>query len=628
MHEGDFFQQALVYLAAAVISVPIAKKLGLGSVLGYLLAGIVIGPFGFHLIGEEGQDVMHFAEFGVVMMLFLIGLELRPSLLWKMRIPILGLGGAQVGLTALIVLGLGILTGLSWQAALAIGLTLALSSTAIVLQTLNEKNLAKTTGGKNVFSVLLFQDIAIIPILAFLPLLAVLPPDPAIQALSKEQHIWTSGLPGWGQTLVVFGAITGIVLAGNFIISPLFRIIAKTGLREIFTAAALLLVISIAILMTKVGLSPALGTFLAGVLLAQSEYRHELETDIEPFKGLLLGLFFMAVGASVDFHLIGSKPMVIAQLVIGLILLKFIVLFIIGKLFRMGLDNNFLFAFSLAQGGEFAFVLFSFAVNHQVLESDTANTLIAVVALTMALTPLIMLLNEKLIQPRFGTKEKSSRPEDAIDEENPIIIAGFGRMGSVIGRFIQSCGMKATYLDIDPDNVDFLRRLGLKVYYGDASRADLLQAAGAEKARILIIAVNDPDKTTEIAETAKKKFPHLEIFSRALDWDNAYDLYDLEIPHVYKETFETAMRIATDAAGSLGYRKHQVTRLAKKFKKIDEDAIKQFAVTRRANKSYLQDVKQHYEDLENLMLMEQENIQKDKDLGWDASSLIEEYGKK
>lgn len=416
MHEGGFFYQAFVYLTAAVVSVPVAKRLGLGSVLGYLIAGIIIGPFVLGLVGEEGQDVMHFAEFGVVMMLFLIGLELQPALLWKLRVPILGLGGLQVGLTAVLILGAGIALGLAWQTALALGLTLALSSTAIVLQTLNEKGLMKTAGGQNSFSVLLFQDIAVIPILAVMPLLAT---GHAAAASGDGHHAttWVEGLPIWAQTGVVLGVVVLIILAGQYLISPLFRIIARTRLREIFTAAALLLVIGIALLMTQVGLSPALGTFLAGVVLAQSEYRHELETDIEPFKGLLLGLFFIAVGASIDFNLIAADPLLITRLVVALILLKFLVLFVTGKFFRMSLDNNLLFAFALAQGGEFAFVLFSFAVQNQVIPPAVANPMIAVVAVSMALTPLLMLINEKLIQPRFGTTEKAARAADEIDEK-------------------------------------------------------------------------------------------------------------------------------------------------------------------------------------------------------------------
>ena len=421
MHEGGFFFQAFVYLAAAVISVPIAKRLGLGSVLGYLLAGIFIGPFGFHFVGQEGQDVMHFAEFGVVMMLFLIGLELQPKLLWKLRFPILGLGGFQVLLTSSIILVVSIVVGLSWQTGLVVGMILSLSSTAIVLQTLNEKGLMKTDGGQNSFSVLLFQDIAVIPMLAVIPLLAIESVNSLTTSENSHADSWVSNLSVIEQTGVILLAIAGIILVGIYLIRPIFRIIAKTGLREIFTAAALLLVIGIAILMTNVGLSPALGTFLAGVVLAGSEYRHELESDIDPFKGLLLGLFFIAVGASIDFNLIAANPLFILGLVICLIVIKFLVLFILGKFYKMGLDNNFLFSFALAQGGEFAFVLFSFSVQNNVLSSEVANPLIAVVALSMAVTPLLMLINEKILQPKIGTKESDQKSADEIDEENSVI---------------------------------------------------------------------------------------------------------------------------------------------------------------------------------------------------------------
>ena len=573
MHDGGFFYQALVYLGAAVISVPIAKRLGLGSVLGYLLAGIIIGPFGIALIGSEGQSVMHFAEFGVVMMLFLIGLELEPSLLWKLRVPILGLGSAQVIGTTVLITIIGLFSGLSWQMSLAIGMTLALSSTAIAMQSLNEKNLTKTDGGQKTFSVLLFQDIAVIPMLAFMPLLAMAVSSSANQ---PEHHTLIDGLPVWLQTVSVLGIIVLIIILGKYLVGPIFRFIAKSELREIFTAAALLLVIGIAVVMTQVGLSPALGTFLAGVVLAQSEYRHELETDIEPFKGLLLGLFFIAVGASIDFQLIADSPILITVLVITLIFVKFIVLFVVGKSFKMKLDNNFLFTFTLAQGGEFAFVLFSFAVQNNVLTDGIASPLVAVVALTMALSPLIMLINEKLIQPRFGTKEKSDREEDEIEEENQIIIAGFGRVGSVIGRFLQANGVQATYLDIDPDNVDFLRKLGLKVYYGDASRFDLLKAAGAADARILIVAVDHSEKGIEIVETAQKHFPHLKIIVRSNSWKDAFEYMDLGIDQVYRETFETSLKIGVETLNELGFRSYQVTRASKKFARRDIKALKEF----------------------------------------------------
>lgn len=630
MSEGGFFFQAFVYLSAAVISVPIAKKLGLGSVLGYLIAGVVIGPFVLGLIGEEGQDVMHFAEFGVVMMLFLIGLELQPALLWKLRGPILGMGGSQVVVTALLIMFISLFSGLLWQTSLALGLTLALSSTAIVLQTLNEKGLMKTETGQNAFSVLLFQDIAVIPILAFFPLLAVVSNTQVASHDADAQHSTNivAGLPIWAQTAVVLGVVVLIVIAGRYLISPAFRLIARTRLRELFTAAALLLVIGIAILMTSVGLSPALGTFLAGVVLAQSEYRHELETDIEPFKGLLLGLFFIAVGASIDFQLIADNPMLITLLVVALIVLKFIVLFILSRFFKMGLDNGLLFSFALAQGGEFAFVLFSFAVQNNVIGSDVANPMIAVVALTMALTPLLMLINEKLIQPRFGTKEINGREADKINKKNNVIIAGFGRVGSTIGRFLQANGVHATYLDIDPDNVDLIRKIGLKVFYGDASRLDLLHAAGAEDAKLLIIAVDNADKILEIAETSKKHFPNLKIIARSIGWLNAYDLLDAGINDIFRETFDSALRMGVESLTVLGFRKNQTHRAAKTFRKHDERYLRELAKMRDNQKEYINAAKQRIIDLEKLMITEIDNIGKDKDMGWDATSLRAEFSSK
>jgi monovalent cation:proton antiporter-2 (CPA2) family protein len=627
MEDGGIFYQAFIYLTAAVLSVPVAKRLGLGSVLGYLLAGISIGPFVLGLVGREGQDVMHFAEFGVVMMLFLIGLELQPAVLWKLRGPILGMGGLQVGLTSAAVMSIAITLGFPWQTSLAVGLTLSLSSTAIVLQTLNEKGLIKTAGGQNAFSVLLFQDIAVIPILAILPLLAI--GDIGSAANGAEAHhagTWVDGLALWAQTSVMIAVVAAIILAGRYLISPFFRLIAKTKLREIFTAAALLLVIGIALLMTKVGLSPALGTFLAGVVLAQSEYRHQLETDIEPFKGLLLGLFFIAVGASVDFNLIATNPLLITGLVIGLIVLKFVVLFVIGKFFKTSLDNNLLFAFSLAQGGEFAFVLFSFGVQNNVLGTNLANPLIAVVAVSMALTPLLMLINEKLLQPRFGTKEALEKESDEIDEKNKVIIAGFGRVGSIIGRFLQANGIQATYLDIDPDNVDLLRKMGLKVFYGDAARHDMLHAAGAEDAKLLIIAVDNPDKTFEIAETAKKHFPGLDIIVRSSGWFDSYKLIIAGVDHIYRETLDSSLRMAADALCKMGHRRYQTHRAVKTFRKHDERYVRELAEMQHDKKLLIRGVKQRIEDLEKLMLTEMDNVGKDKDLGWDASTLISEYG--
>lgn len=623
MHGDGFFYQAFVYLTAAVIAVPIAKRVGLGSVLGYLIAGVVIGPFVLGLVGEEGQDVMHFAEFGVVMMLFLIGLELQPALLWRMRSSILGLGGMQVLITTILVSGATLVfTDLAWKTALAIGLTLALSSTAIVLQTLNEKGVLKTEGGQNAFSVLLFQDIAVIPILAILPLLAL------SDGVHSEQHLWIDHFSIGVKTLIIIGIIAGIIAAGRYFISPLFRLIAKTRLRELFTAAALLLVISIALLMTQVGLSPALGTFLAGVVLAQSEYRHELETDVEPFKGLLLGLFFIAVGASIDFDLILTDPRLIALLVLGLMVIKFTVLIVLGRLFGMKHDSNFLFTFSLAQGGEFAFVLFSFALQNNVMGHDVTDPLIAAVVISMALTPLLMLINEKLIQPRFGTKEKADMKADAIDNQQDVIIAGFGRFGSFVGRLLQANGVYATYLDVNPDTVEVLRQLGLKVYYGDASRRDLLEAAGADEAKLLIITVDEPEKSMQIAKTAKKHFPHLKILARTTDWYHSFDMMEIGIPDFYREYEDSSLRLGADALKELGFRQYQVQKMVKLFRKKDDQMVRHLFEDRDERKVVLQKSRNFFQNIEKMMQEEQNSLGKDKDLGWDTTAMRNNYKKK
>ena len=629
MYGEGFFFQAFIYLAAAVISVPIAKRLGLGSVLGYLIAGVAIGPFGLQLVGEEGEDVMHFAEFGVVMMLFLIGLELQPSRLWRLRGPIIGMGGLQLGLTAALIMAAGGALGLPWQSALAVGLVLALSSTAIVLQTLSEKGLLKTDGGQSSFAVLLFQDIAVIPLLALLPLLAVhgaFGSAAAPAGMGEHGSTWIEGLPGWAQTLLVLGSVVGLILGGRFLIRPLFRAIAQTRLRELFTAAALLLVIGIALLMTRVGLSPALGTFLAGVVLADSEYRHELEADIDPFKGLLLGLFFIAVGASIDFRLVSSEPVLIGGLVCALIIIKFGVLFVLGKFFKMGFDQNLLLALSLAQGGEFAFVLFTFAYTDGILPKEITGPLIAVVAISMPLTPLLMLLNEKLIQPRFGTRQNLEREPDAIDEENPVIIAGFGRFGNIVGRLLRANGVRATVLDFDSDNVEMLRKLGMKVFYGDATRHELLRAAGAEKAKLLVLALDDPEKNLEMLQIARKHFPHLTILARANGRSDAYELIEAGVNFVYRETFDASLRLGIEVLRLLGFPSYQAYRASKTFRHHDEHALRELATMRHDRKAYISHARERIRDLEEILQEEmQPGTDLKRDLGWDTASLREEF---
>lgn len=620
MDQQSFLFQATIYLAAGVVMVPIAKKLGLGSVLGYLLAGIIIGPAIMGFIGEEGQDIMHFAEFGVVMMLFIIGLELEPALLWKLRKPIIGLGGLQVLITALAIAGIAFALGLHWKISLALGMILSLSSTAIVLQTLKEKGLMKSHAGQSAFSVLLFQDIAVIPMLALFPLLASVP---VTATGSHAADTWVSSLPGWMQTLVVLGSVAVIILAGRYLVRPILRLVAAARLREVFTATALLLVTGIAVLMIKVGLSPALGTFLAGVVLANSEYKHELESDIDPFKGLLLGLFFIAVGASIDFSLVWQQPWLIAALVISLMVIKGIVLFILGKFFRLGVDQNTLLAVALSQVGEFAFVLFSFSLDGGILPKDIVDIMVAVVALSMALTPLVLLVNERIIQPRLNKQSVEEREADIIEEKNPVIIAGFGHFGNTIGRFLRAHKIGTTILDIDGERVEFLRKMGFKVYYGDASRYELLQAAGAADAKIIIITLEPAEKRLEMIETIKKHFPNLRMLVRAENRYDAYDQMNAGMLHIYRETIDTSLRVGVDVMKLLGYRTYTAQRAARTFFRYDESKLKQLSAI-RDQEEYIKTSKSNIEELERLLQGDAVTDAFHSEKGWDEDSLMTE----
>ncbi|TLD69468.1 potassium transporter [Phragmitibacter flavus] len=565
MHHS-FLAQAFIYLLAAIIAVPVAKRLGLGSVLGYLIAGAAIGPFALQFIGDESGDVMHYAEFGVVMMMFVIGLELRPKLLWRLRGPILGTGGSQVLATAVIIAAATLLIGTTWKEAIAIGLILALSSTAIVLQSLAERGQLKTEAGKSAFAVLLFQDIAVIPILAILPILA------SRQIAATSDHHGPQ-LANWQHALLVLGAVALIVGGGRYLVRPIFRYIAATKLREVFTATALTLVIGIALLMQSVGLSPALGTFLAGVMLSDSEYRHELESDIEPFKGLLLGVFFIAVGASLDFALIAAQPIQIATWVTALILLKMLVLFTLARISRMPGQDISLFTLALAQGGEFCFVLLSFAHSNHVLSDTLTKPLTATVALSMAITPFLLMAHEKLLLPRLQRKE-NERPMDSIEsEESQVIIAGFGRFGLTVGRLLRMSGLKATVLDLDSEQIDFLRQIGFKVFYGDASRVDMLTAAGADSAKLFVLAIDDEPKALEIVDTVKKHFPHLTIIARAADRTQTYEMIQRGVPHVYREASGTSLEMATKTLSLLGIPEAEAQRASQHFHELDEQSI-------------------------------------------------------
>jgi monovalent cation:proton antiporter-2 (CPA2) family protein len=612
---GGFFFQAFVYLLAAVISVPIAKRLGLGSVLGYLIAGVAIGPALFNLVGEHG-DVMHFAEFGVVMMLFMIGLELRPNLLWRLRGPILGLGGAQVLATAGVFAGGALMLGVAWPSAITIGLILAMSSTAIVLQSLAERGVLKSSGGQSCFSVLLFQDIAVIPILAAMPVLAkVLEKKGAAMPIAHESAI--SHLPGWAQAAITVAAVAAVIVAGRLLLPFVFRYIAKTKLREIFTASALLLVIGIALLMSIVGLSAALGAFVAGVVLADSEYRHQLEADIEPFKGLLLGLFFISVGAGIDFSLIVHQPTLIGGLVVALIAVKLIVLLALGRAFRMEWSAIWLFAFALAQGGEFCFVLLSMALQQSLLGGSITQPLVAAVALSMALTPLLLGLQAKFIQPLFS-KPKTEREADAIEEQDqPVILAGFGRFGHMCGRLLRANGFGVTVLDSDPDQVELLGRFGMKAFYGDASRLDLLVSAGAERAKIFICAIDDEAKTLEIVDLVRREFPHLKIFARADSRQHAYELINRGVAHVYRETTGSSLELGADALRALGFRANQAHRAARLFKAYDDAGVRELVKHWGDEQTYVSVARQHVENLANVLSNDRRRFATAQDDAWE-----------
>ncbi|MDN3695956.1 monovalent cation:proton antiporter-2 (CPA2) family protein [Vibrio cortegadensis] len=569
-----YFLQAFIYLVAAVIAVPIAKRLGLGSVLGYLIAGVVIGPI-IGLVGEETTTIQHFAEFGVVMMLFLVGLELEPKMLWAMRNRLMGLGGLQVGGTTVVVMGIALYFGQPWTIALTIGLVFALSSTAIVLQTFNEKGLSKTEGGQNAFSVLLFQDIAVIPMLAFIPLLALpelIEQAQSVAANAAEHHEELSlvaGLPGWAYGLVITVSIASVVVGGHFLSRPLFRFVASSGLREIFTATALMLVIGIAALMSLVGLSPALGTFLAGVVLANSEFRHELESNIDPFKGLLLGLFFITVGAGIDFRILLDEFGLIIGLTVGVMALKALVLYLLAFTFRIKNSDRWLFTLSLAQAGEFGFVLLSFTVQNHVLPVDIAQTLSLVVALSMFLTPGLFILFDKAILPRFQQKS-NQREADSIEEKGTVIIAGIGRFGQIINRMLVSNGVKTVVLDHQADQVDLMRQIKTKAYFGDATRPDLLHTAGIEEAAMIVVAIDNQESNLELVKYVKHTYPKVKILARAFDRGHGYLLRQAGADYIESETYHSALEIGAEALRSLGHHPFFVEQQKSTYKNTEE----------------------------------------------------------
>lgn len=616
-------QEAFIFLAAGVVAVPIASRLGLGSVLGYLIAGVMIGPFALGLIGNT-EDIMHFAEFGVVMMLFLIGLELQPPVLWQLRKPILGMGGLQVVGTALAITAVAVLFGFSWQMGLAIGLILSLSSTAIALQILGEKNLMKTEGGKASFAVLLFQDIAVIPIIAILPLLSS-QGNEALQVKTASEN-YIGALPEWQQALIVIGVIIGLILIGRYLMRPVFRFIAESHLREMFTATALMLVVGTALLMNMVGLSPALGAFIAGVVLANNEYRHELEANIDPFKALLLGLFFMSVGASIDFNLLIEHPLLVSLVVLGLIILKFVILWGLAKLFAIQGGYRYWFAFALAQGGEFGFVLLSFSLQNKVLPAAVVDVLTAAIALSMVLTPLLIVLNERLVQPRFVQGKVDVNEEPMDEQHNPVIVAGFGRFGQIVSRLLLANGIGVTVLDHSATHIERVRRFGFTIFYGDARRDDLLHTAGAAKAKLLVIAVDDRATITQIVEMAKHNFPNLQLYARAYDVVHYHELQRLGVDHIERELFLGSLHLGEMVLQALGMRAYQARRKALQFAQHDQATNQRLSDFELGSKKYISIAQQARDEV--IELLQADRIQREQQVidTWSATERIKQEG--
>ena len=599
--EHSLLFNAMVYLAAAVVAVPVAKKLGLGAVLGYLIAGIAIGPWGLRLIGEV-EDILHFSEFGVVMLLFVIGLELEPKRLWSMRRAIFGRGTAQVLGVAAALTAAALVAGIDWKVALIASLGLSLSSTAIALATLDERNLMSTPTGTSSFAILLFQDIAAIPMIAVVPLLGV-------AAAGATGH-------GWLDALRVAAVIGALILAGRYLVRPVLRVIVKTGMREIFTAFALLLVIAIALLMQWVGMSMALGAFMAGMLLADSEYRHALETDLEPFKGLLLGLFFIAVGMSVDFGVFMAQPRLILGLVAAFLAIKIAVLYGVARLAEIPPSQRALFAFILSQGGEFAFVVFGAAETAKVFSAETASILVVVVALSMVVTPLLLIAHDKLIAPRYRADKKSKA--DVIDDnDNHVIIAGFGRFGQIVGRLLKVNGIPLTVLDHDPDQIDLLRKFGNKVFYGDVTRIDLLHAAGAARARALIVAVDDIDDSLKLVDAVKRTFPQLKIMARARNVTHLFDLRDRGVTIIERETFESALRLGTEVLRELGFGAYRARQATLRFRALNVQSLDKIYPYYQDKDQFMSVAKQAREELEAMFELDAAALDKEGKSEWE-----------
>ena len=595
MEHTSWLTGTLVYLAAAVLAVPLAKFLGLGSIIGYLAAGILIGPGVLKLVTNP-QDMLHFSEFGVVLMLFLVGLELEPHRLWSLRLTVFGWGSVQLFGSAALMLAVAVLAGLDWRIALVASLGLAMSSTAIGLGVLNERSLMQTGSGQSVLSVSLLQDVAAIPILALLPLLA-----------TSQAHAEGGG---WIAAAKALAVIATIVLGGRLLIRPALRWIANSKTPEIFTAASLLLVVATAALMQLVGLSMALGAFLAGVLLAESEYRRELETDIEPFKGLLLGLFFISVGMSIDFAVVVAQPFLIAATVFGFLLLKAFVLWGMGRLMPLPKPERPVFIILLAQGGEFGFVVFQTAAQAGVIDAKVSSFLVAAVAISMLVTPLLLLVADKWLIPLLAGQGRKNLPEIAEPQNESVIIAGFGRYGQVVGRMLYANGIHPTVLDTDADQIEAMRRFNWRVFYGDATRLDLMRTAGAATAKVLVLAIDDVEQSVEVAKMVRENFPDLVIVARARNVQHYFELLELGVTMIERETLDSALMSARSVLEQLGWERHQARTLALRFRRHNIEQLLKMAPHRKDRDKLLAAAKLGRQQLEEQFALEREQAAK------------------
>ncbi|MBJ3815039.1 glutathione-regulated potassium-efflux system protein KefB [Shimwellia pseudoproteus] len=598
MAGSDWLLAGVLFLFAAVVAVPVAARLGIGAVLGYLLAGIAIGPWGLRLISDV-DEILHFSELGVVFLMFLIGLELNPAKLWQLRRSIFGIGAAQVLVSAAILAGLLMVTQFSWQAALVGGIGLAMSSTAMALQLMRDKGMNRSESGQLGFSVLLFQDLAVIPALALVPLLAG----------NDDDH-----LDVWKVGLKVL-AFAGMLLGGRYLLRPVFRFIAGSGVREVFTAASLLLVLGSALFMDALGFSMALGTFLAGVLLAESEYRHELETAIEPFKGLLLGLFFISVGMALNLGVLYSHLLWVIAAVIALVLVKILVLYVLGRIFGLRTSERLQFAGVLSQGGEFAFVLFSLASSQRIFQQDQTALLLVTVTLSMMTTPLVMRLIDRVLARRVNAPDEPDEKPWVNDDQPQVIIVGFGRFGQVIGRLLMANKMRITVLERDISAVNLMRRYGYKVYYGDARELELLRAAGAEHAKSIVVTCNEPEDIMQVVELCQQHFPHLEILARARGRVEAHELLQAGVKHFSRETFSSALDLGRKTLMSLGMHPHQAQRAQLHFRRLDIRMLRELMPI-HSDTAQISRVREARRELEEIFHREMQHERRQPD-GWD-----------